>query len=116
MEFCPESRKYILGNILLQWLDLFLNAAMILLIAYVVQELYIGTLTAGNFYAFLVGLAVIIPLRWFTTRYASRMSYLASMTVKKKLRKPFTANCSPWAAAIAIMSRLPGWYRKAWRV
>lgn len=47
MEFCPESRKYILGNILLQWLDLFLNTAMILIIAFVVQKLYVGTLNAG---------------------------------------------------------------------
>ena len=87
MEFCPESRKYILGNILLQWLDLFLNTAMILIIALVVQELYVGTLSAGSFFTCLLGLAAIIPLRWFSTRYASRMSYLASMTVKKKLRE-----------------------------
>ena len=87
MEFCPESRKYIIGNILLQWLDLFLNSAMILLIAHIIQELYVGTLHTGMFLACLLGLAAIIPLRWFTTRFASRMSYLASMTVKKKLRE-----------------------------
>ena len=87
MEFCPESRKYIIGNILLQWLDLFLNSAMILLIAHIIQELYVGTLSTGMFLFCLGGLAAVVPLRWLTTRLASRMSYLASMTVKKKLRE-----------------------------
>ena len=29
MELCPESRKFIVGNIVLQWIELFLNAVMI---------------------------------------------------------------------------------------
>jgi ATP-binding cassette subfamily C protein len=33
MQMCPESRKYIFGNILLQFLELCCNAAMILIIA-----------------------------------------------------------------------------------
>ena len=33
MQVCPESKKYIIGNILLQWLELFMNAVMILTIA-----------------------------------------------------------------------------------
>ena len=28
MKMCPESRPYILGNVLLQWLELMMNAAM----------------------------------------------------------------------------------------
>lgn len=85
-EFCPESKKYILENVLLQWLDLFLNTAMVLLIAGIIQKLYDGSLTSAGFLRYLAGLVLLIPLRWFTTRYASRMSYLAASTVKKKLR------------------------------
>ena len=33
MDLCPESRKYIAGNIVLQWIELCLNALMIGLIA-----------------------------------------------------------------------------------
>ena len=32
MALCPESKKYIVGNILLQWLELCMNAVMIGLI------------------------------------------------------------------------------------
>ena len=40
MQLCPESRKYIAGNILLQFMELCLNAAMIVTIAFSVQMLY----------------------------------------------------------------------------
>ena len=39
MQMCPESKKYILGNILLQFLELCLSAAMIVTIAVSVQRL-----------------------------------------------------------------------------
>ena len=37
---CPESKKYIAGNIILQWLELICNAAMIRLIAGSLDRLY----------------------------------------------------------------------------
>ena len=40
MEMCPESRKYILGNILLQFLELCANAVMIITIAFSIQRIY----------------------------------------------------------------------------
>ena len=30
MAMCPESKKYIAGNIIFQWTELMMNAAMIL--------------------------------------------------------------------------------------
>ena len=39
MALCPESKKYIAGNIILQWLELFLNAVMIGLIALSAEKL-----------------------------------------------------------------------------
>ena len=33
MAMCPESKKYIAGNIIFQWLELCMNAVMIGLIA-----------------------------------------------------------------------------------
>ena len=86
-QLCPESKKYILGNILLQWLELCLNAVMIALIASAVSDLLDGSREA-----FHIGFPVILILltviaRFFTARGATRMSFLASKTVKQKLRE-----------------------------
>ena len=47
MELCPESRKFIVGNIVLQWIELFLNAVMIGLIASAAEKLYRREMTPG---------------------------------------------------------------------
>ncbi len=91
MKMCPESRKYILGNIILQFLELCLNAVMIILIALSVQRLYENTWGIGELMipGVIIGLTLI--LRFFTTRYATRMSYLASRTVKRVMREKIYA-------------------------
>ena len=85
-DLCPESKKYIAGNIILQWLELCMNAVMIGLIASGAEKLYRGELTPRGFAPALAIIAVTIVIRFFTSRYAVRMSYLASRTVKRKLR------------------------------
>ena len=45
MKMCPESRRYIFGNIVLQWLELLMNAVMIGLIALSVEQLWQKDLT-----------------------------------------------------------------------
>jgi hypothetical protein len=86
MELCPESRKFIVGNIVLQWIELFLNAVMIGLIASAAEKLYRREMTAADAILPIVIIAVTILVRFFTSRYAVRMSYLASRTVKRKMR------------------------------
>ena len=100
MQMCPESKKYIAGNIVLQWLELCLNALMIGMIAYIVQTLYLavsgtaaGANAAGTAFSMqkilLMGAVfiLIIALRFAAVRAANRMSFLASRTVKKKMRE-----------------------------
>lgn len=87
MLMCPESKKYILGNILLQFLELCLNAAMIVTIAISVQKLYDGTWTLRNLPMPMLIILCTVLLRFFTTRFAVRMSYLASRTVKRVMRE-----------------------------
>ena len=87
MKMCPESRKYIIGNILLQWAELILNALMIGVIALLVEGVYEGTKTAKTIGLKVCLLAVFLILRWFTSRAAVRMSYLASRTVKRVMRE-----------------------------
>lgn len=40
MKICPESRKYIIGNIVLQWLELMCNALMIYTAAQMIEQKY----------------------------------------------------------------------------
>ncbi len=87
MEMCPESRKYIAGNIILQFLELCCNVVMIRQIARLVQKLHEKTLGPGGLAAALFIIALTVALRFFTTRYAARMSYLASRMVKRVMRE-----------------------------
>ena len=87
MQMCPESRKYIFGNILLQFLELCCNAAMILMIAWSVQNLYSKAWGPGDLAVPAAVITVTVILRFFTTKYAARMSYLASRTVKRVMRE-----------------------------
>lgn len=87
MKMCPESRKYIIGNILFQWAELIINAVMIGLIAMLVEGLYEGKESGQTIGIKLCVLVVMLILRWFTTKAAIRMSYLASKTVKRVMRE-----------------------------
>ena len=87
MLMCPESKKYILGNILLQFLELCLNVLMFVIIALSVQRLYDSTWMLQNLPLPMLILLCTVILRFFTTRYTVRMSYLASRTVKRVMRE-----------------------------
>lgn len=89
MKICPESRKYIIGNIVLQWLELMCNALMIYTVAQIIEEKYklFHELPMSAFAAPLAVIAATIIARIFTSKAAVRMSYLASKTVKRKMRE-----------------------------
>ncbi len=87
MQMCPESRKYIIGNIILQFLELCCNTAMILVIAFSVQNLYDKMWGVSDLVVPAAVIAATVVLRFFTTKYATRMSYLASRTVKRVMRE-----------------------------
>ena len=91
MQMCPESKKYIAGNIILQFLELCLNAVMIVTIACSVQRIYEKLWEPGKLALPLGVIMLTIILRFFTTRYATRMSYLASRTVKRVMREKIYA-------------------------
>lgn len=87
MQVCPESKKYIIGNIMLQFLELVCNTIMIIMIAGTIQNLYQNRLEASQLIFSATVIAVTIIARFFTSKYAVRMSYLASKTVKQKMRE-----------------------------
>lgn len=84
---CPESRKYIAGNIILQFLELCLSTVMIVTIAFTVQKIYEKVWGLNNLVLPLIIIILTVILRFFTTQYATRMSFLASRTVKRVMRE-----------------------------
>ena len=91
MKLCPESKKYIVLNIVFQFLELICNSVMIGMIALSVQKLTGGTWGADKLALPMIVMLSSVVLRYFTTRYAVRMSYLASRTVKSVMREKIYA-------------------------
>lgn len=82
-----DSKKYIAGNIAAQWIGMISNAVMIFAIAEMLGKMaekkaetadYVFALTAG---------AVSLIVRFVCSEFQEKFSYLASKTVKKKLRE-----------------------------
>ncbi|MCR5154422.1 MAG: ATP-binding cassette domain-containing protein, partial [Lachnospiraceae bacterium] len=87
MAMCPESKKYIVGNIICQWTELMMNALMIYIIARAVGMLYRKELGASDAAVMLAILAGVLIVRFFMTKKTTEMSYLASKTVKRVMRE-----------------------------
>ena len=87
IQACPESKKYIAGNILLQWLELGMNALMILMVARTAEQLWLGTVTGSTLLFQLSVILITVIVRWFTAKGAVRMSFLSSRTVKRVMRE-----------------------------
>lgn len=87
MQVCPESKKYIIGNIILQFLELVCNTVMIIAIAVTIENLYRNNADIRQLSVTAIVIAATILARFFTSKYAVRMSYLASKTVKQRMRE-----------------------------
>lgn len=83
----PESKKYIIGNVICQWLSLAANAVMMFSIAVLLSQLYWQTITAELLIVCGVCIISAIIVRLVCTLIASKMSFLSSKTVKRKLRE-----------------------------
>ena len=82
-----ESRKYIAGNVICQWISLVANITMMCAIAKMLQILFEGTIR-GNQIALTAVIAVVaVIVRFVCATTASRMGYLSSKAVKKTLRE-----------------------------
>ena len=80
-----ESKKYIAGNVICQWVSLAANITMMGAIARMLQNLYEGTDSHIGLTAVIAAIAIIVRFICATT--ASRMGYLSSKAVKKTLRE-----------------------------
>lgn len=83
----PESRKYIAGNVALQWLSLVANIVMMTSITTLLSDLYIYKETSTVFFDTVIVMLATMFVRFGCAAGASKMSYLSSKEVKKTLRR-----------------------------
>ena len=82
-----ESKRYIAGNVLCQWISLVANLVMMVWVTNLLASLFTGTLDQGTLLATLGVAAGAVVVRCLCTTFSSRMGYLASSAVKKTLRE-----------------------------
>ena len=83
----PESKKYIAGNVILQWLSLAANIVMMTVITTLLAALYTHTETDALLTGTVVAIVVALAVCFCCGLFASKMSYLSSKEVKKTLRR-----------------------------
>ncbi|RAQ22477.1 cysteine ABC transporter ATP-binding protein, partial [Hydrogeniiclostridium mannosilyticum] len=82
-----ESKKYIAGNVILQWCSLAANIAMMFSITGLLASLFYGSANAGSLWITAAATLIALAIRFLCAIGASRMSYLSSKAVKKTLRE-----------------------------
>ncbi len=81
------SARYIVGNVLAQWLSLLANIAMMTAITTLLAALFAGSASESTLLAAGVTTIVAVAVRFMCAVCASRMSFLSSKAVKKTLRE-----------------------------
>ena len=82
----PESKRYVAGNVILQWCSLLANIAMMTAITRLLAALYLNaTDGAMPTETGLTALCAVV-IRFFCTMGSARMGYLSSRAVKRTLR------------------------------
>ena len=82
-----ESKKYIAGNVICQWISLAANITMMGAIARMLQSLFEGTAGNGQIAVTALIAAVAVVIRFVCNVLSARMGYLSSEAVKKTLRE-----------------------------
>lgn len=82
----PESKKYVAGNVTLQWCSLAANIGMMSAIAGLLASLFTKTADGNTILWTAIAAAFALLVRFVCTVFASRMGYLSSRAVKQTLR------------------------------
>lgn len=82
-----ESKKYVAGNVILQWCSLIANIVMMTGIAGFLSQLFSGMADADSMIKTAVLAVFAVIVRFLCTVGASRMGYLSSKAVKRTLRE-----------------------------
>lgn len=82
-----ESKKYIAGNVICQWVSLVANITMMSAIAQMLQCLFSGSIQDRQIALTAVIAAIAVSIRFVCAVISGRMGYLSSKAVKKTLRE-----------------------------
>lgn len=82
-----DSKKYVVRNVISQWVSLIANIMMMFSITGLLQKMYERRAESKDYVTTAIIFAVVIVVRFVCEKVAVRMSYLASRTVKKTLRE-----------------------------
>lgn len=83
----PESKKYIAGNVALQWTALVANIGMILAVTRLMQKLYEDTASTKTLAFTALVITCAVAVRFVCTKAAAKMGFLSSRSVKSTLRQ-----------------------------
>lgn len=86
-----DSKKYVAGNVVIQWCNLAANVIAMTSIAVLLQKMYEGQALFRDYGITGLIFCVVIALRFVCERGVVKMSYLASRCVKKTLREAIYA-------------------------
>ncbi len=82
-----QSKKYVAGNVVLQWCSLTANIIMMTGITGLLASLYAGTADESGILSAAAVAVLAVGVRFACTVGASRMGYLSSKAVKRILRE-----------------------------
>ncbi len=82
-----RSKKYIAGNVIVQWLSMIFNIVMIFSIANLLGKLAEESVESGDMIFTICAAVIAVAVRFVCSRLQSKVSFLASKTVKKTLRE-----------------------------
>ncbi len=87
IETVPESKRHIAGNVIAQWISLAANIVMVFTIGWILEALLERRWETGAFWGWGIILLLGLLVRFICARIASRESFLASKSVKQRLRQ-----------------------------
>lgn len=83
----PESKRYIMLNVLFQWISLIANIVMMASITSLLAALFFGTQNTDSIVRTAIICIIALTVRAGCSVSSSRMGYLSSKTVKKVIRE-----------------------------
>jgi ABC-type transport system involved in cytochrome bd biosynthesis fused ATPase/permease subunit len=86
-----ESKKYIAGNVAVQWCSLGANIVMMATVADLLASLYMKAADKASLFLTAAVAVIAVLIRFICTALSSRMGYLSSKMVKKLLREKIYA-------------------------
>lgn len=82
----PDCKKYIVGNVISQWISLAANITMMISITMLLSKLFAKTYKTTDIIITLVVAVLAVIIRYICSVISNKMSYYSSKTVKKTLR------------------------------